>query len=287
MGHPLYREGHKKNKKGWATRPLRSGASAFYEADGLGSITSLSSSTGTISNSYAFDTFGSSTALNGSFVNPYRYTARDYDAETGLQYSRARYYDSTAGRFISEDPIRFLGGHNFYAYAGNSPTNWVDPSGLRFDDAQCRAIREILRRERKYGTQIAALLSGVSSPFSDGLLGAFNSTFVPDFQTPLGIMNLDWFSDLEASQLAYPPTPILNPGAIPFVRYGIAKGIWVGIRALHLPGAPPVTNYWPYSAPGERNAAWQASKPWIGYKDIFTPQFVREQCGDCPTNQHR
>jgi YD repeat-containing protein len=69
---------------------LRSGASAFYEADGLGSITSLSSSTATISNSYTYDTFGNGT-LSGSFVTPYRYTARDYDLETGLQYSRARY----------------------------------------------------------------------------------------------------------------------------------------------------------------------------------------------------
>ncbi len=43
---------------------------------------------------------------------------------------RARYYDDDAGRFISEDPITFSGGINFYRYAKNNPGNWVDPFGL-------------------------------------------------------------------------------------------------------------------------------------------------------------
>lgn len=44
-------------------------------------------------------------------------------------YYRARYYDPQIGRFNSEDPVEFYGGINFYAYTGNDPTNWVDPSG--------------------------------------------------------------------------------------------------------------------------------------------------------------
>src|SRR5690349_1648584 len=53
-----------------------------------------------------------------------------YDAETGLQYSRARYYDPAARRFISEDPLRFAAGDtNLYRYVGNSPANGTDPSG--------------------------------------------------------------------------------------------------------------------------------------------------------------
>ena len=107
---------------------LRSGAIAFYEADGLGSLTSLSSVTGAISNSYTYDTFGNGT-LTGSFVNPYRYTGRDYDPETGLQYSRARYYHPQIGRFISEDPIQFRGGRNFYRYVRNNPVRRTDPTG--------------------------------------------------------------------------------------------------------------------------------------------------------------
>ena len=42
---------------------------------------------------------------------------------------RSRWYDAEQGRFMSEDPIGFDGGMNFYSYAGNSPTNFVDPMG--------------------------------------------------------------------------------------------------------------------------------------------------------------
>lgn len=45
-------------------------------------------------------------------------------------YYRARYYDPTPGRFISEDPIAFDGGTNFYAYVKNESPNYRDPNGL-------------------------------------------------------------------------------------------------------------------------------------------------------------
>jgi RHS repeat-associated protein len=53
------------------------------------------------------------------------------DAESGLQYNRARYLDSFTGKFISEDPISFQGGDsNLYRYVANNSLNSVDPSGL-------------------------------------------------------------------------------------------------------------------------------------------------------------
>ena len=88
---------------------LRSGTGQYYEQDGLGSVTSLSGSTGSLGNTYTFDTFGNLTASAGTFLNPFQYTGRDFDAETGLRYYRARYYDPAVGHFLSEDPIRFHG----------------------------------------------------------------------------------------------------------------------------------------------------------------------------------
>jgi RHS repeat-associated protein len=45
-------------------------------------------------------------------------------------YYRARYYDPQTGRFVSEDPIGFIGTINFYSYAINNPVLFVDPSDL-------------------------------------------------------------------------------------------------------------------------------------------------------------
>ena len=50
-------------------------------------------------------------------------------SERAQCYYRARYYDPQAGRFLGEDPIKFSGGENFYAYAFDNPTNLKDPSG--------------------------------------------------------------------------------------------------------------------------------------------------------------
>ena len=61
---------------------------------------------------------------------PYAFTGREWDAESGLYYYRARYYDPKIGRFMSEDPVGFAGGSNFYVYVGNRAPNFTDPYGL-------------------------------------------------------------------------------------------------------------------------------------------------------------
>jgi RHS repeat-associated protein len=109
---------------------LQSGATSYYEADGLGSVTSLTSAAGAVANTYTYDSFGKQTASSGSVTNPFRYTGREFDMETNLSYNRARYFDPSTGRFLSEDPIRFTGGTNFYAYTRNNPANYADPLGL-------------------------------------------------------------------------------------------------------------------------------------------------------------
>lgn len=107
----------------------RSGTAGYYEQDGLSSVTSLSRSSGTLSNTYTYDSFGNLVAETGSLGNPFQFTGRDFDSETGHRYYRARYYDPTTGRFLNEDPIGFDGGVNFYPYVDNSPINFTDPAG--------------------------------------------------------------------------------------------------------------------------------------------------------------
>jgi len=112
----------------------RGGSTFFYHQDGLGTVTELTDSTGTTAQSYAYDAYGNIIQQTGSVENPYTYTGREFDAETGLYYYRARHYDPRTGRFLQKDPIGFDGGDlNFYVYVGNSPLQFVDPYGLRIE----------------------------------------------------------------------------------------------------------------------------------------------------------
>ena len=77
-----------------------------------------------------YDAFGNAT--NAAFPTRYQFTGREFDSFTGLQFSRARFYDPKLGRFISEDPIGFAGGDvNLYGYVWNDPLHFVDPDGLQ------------------------------------------------------------------------------------------------------------------------------------------------------------
>ena len=100
----------------------------FYEADGLGSVTSLTDQTGALAATYTYDSFGNMTHLTGNATNWFRYTGRE-DEGNGLYYYRARYYDTQSGRFISEDPDGFRGGNDFYAYTPDNPTSMLDSDG--------------------------------------------------------------------------------------------------------------------------------------------------------------
>ena len=123
---------------------LRSSATSFYDADGLGTITSLANTAGSLAQTYTFDSFGKQTASSGSLTNPFQYTARENDPETGLYYYRARYYDPNTGRFLNEDPTGLRGGINLYGCVGNDPINKTDPGGTGFMDC-VEALADLAR----------------------------------------------------------------------------------------------------------------------------------------------
>ncbi|MCK5643418.1 MAG: RHS repeat protein, partial [Gammaproteobacteria bacterium] len=116
----------------WIDEPVMMARGAdkyYYTFDGLGSVSEITDDAGAIVESYEYNAFGN--ILNPQATsNPFTYTAREYDAETGLYFYRERYYDPQAGRFLTPDPIGFSAGPNFYTYVNNNPLNWIDPWGL-------------------------------------------------------------------------------------------------------------------------------------------------------------
>ena len=112
---------------------IRSGTVSYYQLDALGSVTSLSNTSAALVDTYAYDSFGNLTASTGTLTNPFEYTSREFDNETGRFYYRARYYDQTTGRFLSEDPWDadpLYDKTNLYPYVANNPLNFIDPLGL-------------------------------------------------------------------------------------------------------------------------------------------------------------
>jgi len=101
----------------------------YYHFDGLGTVVALSDSNAVIVEQYSYDVFGKPNRTS-SINNPYFFTGRQYDEETGLYYYRARYYDCVTGRFLQTDPVGYTSGLNLYAYVQNNPISWIDPFGL-------------------------------------------------------------------------------------------------------------------------------------------------------------
>ena len=108
----------------------KAGSTFFYHQDGLGTVTDLTDFTGATTKSYSYDAYGNILESPGTVEQPYTYTGREFDSESGLYYYRARTYDSAIGRFAQKDPIGIANGDpNLYAYVRENPLYYTDPAG--------------------------------------------------------------------------------------------------------------------------------------------------------------
>ncbi|OKP90885.1 hypothetical protein A3844_03235 [Paenibacillus helianthi] len=105
----------------------------YYLYNGHGDVVQMVDTSGAVVNNYTYDEWGNITSQVEGTSNSFKYTGEVYDAETGLYYLCARYYDRSMGRFINEDtyegqidnPLSF----NLYTYVGNNPLIYYNPSG--------------------------------------------------------------------------------------------------------------------------------------------------------------
>ncbi|MEW6401336.1 MAG: DUF5675 family protein [Chloroflexota bacterium] len=121
-----------------------------FHHDALQSVLGLSGHEGSVLQTIQYGPFGEKIATTGNANNNgLHYTGREEDPDTGLYNYRARLYDPTIGRFITEDPKGFEAGVNFYAYVNNNPINANDPRGL---DVVVTIIRDTYTAKSVTGT---------------------------------------------------------------------------------------------------------------------------------------
>jgi RHS repeat-associated protein len=140
------------------------GTKSYLLADHLGSIVQTTNSSAAVTLTRQYDAYGNLSA--GSGAAGYAFTGREWDAEIGLYYYRARYYDPQAARFISEDPSSLGGGTNLYSYVRNAPTTWMDPFGLKpcidkyktIDQAALNALSDARRTSRSKAIEFAGVV---------------------------------------------------------------------------------------------------------------------------------
>jgi RHS repeat-associated protein len=107
----------------------------YYHYDGQMSTRQLSDATGAVSDSYIYDAFGNLMATTGDTTNRMMYSGEEYDPNLRTYYLRARYYDTTVGRFTARDPFHGTSAEdpmalNRYLYVHSDPINNSDPTGL-------------------------------------------------------------------------------------------------------------------------------------------------------------
>jgi RHS repeat-associated protein len=188
-----------------ARRTVSSGAINYYFADHLGSSRVVTNATGTVLDDSDFYPFGGERVVTSSSGNNYKFTGKERDAESNLDYFLARYYSSQFGRLLSPD--EFTGGPvdafsasdplppgplpyatitnpqslNKYTYTWNNPLRYTDPDGHFVDTLLDIAfiahdIYELAKNpNRENATALALDVAGAAIPFATGLGKGFKA----------------------------------------------------------------------------------------------------------------
>ena len=128
---PLYTPPLHADHSWLAEHAVKSGNAFKFTQDFDGSIREMTNSSGSIVSEYSYDPWGVPTQIAGSGPTPdFLFQGMYYHQRSGLYLPRHRAYNPALGRFLSRDPIGERGGTNLYAFVGNNPISYRDPTGL-------------------------------------------------------------------------------------------------------------------------------------------------------------
>lgn len=136
----------------------------------------IEADTGNVKEFYRYNGFGEETLydqqgrLLQTAINPWRFSSKRTDNETGFVYFGRRYYDSTLGRWITPDPIGFEGGPNLYAYVMNNPITNLDLYGLYAAESSGAT-----GSERSAFSGVRDFVSSVFEKACEGMSSIYNS----------------------------------------------------------------------------------------------------------------
>ena len=213
---------------------VKAGATRYnYSENALYSVQTLTDSTGAVVERYRFDPYGTVIVLaaDGTTVrtaslygNPWTFTGRRLDSETGLMYFRHRMYDVGLGRFVGRDPNAYVDRErSLYAYVGARPSFRMDPSGL-WDEASMTG------KNGDPGDQVRkdAIVKRVMKWFSWQLAPHKKFCYYPDWE---GMMILVQNRLIEGFRKAAPPVHYDIPPSDPVSGYAQRT---LGQNSLHL-----------------------------------------------------
>lgn len=111
---------------------MQTGSFAYtYDANGnIGQVIDVDD--GSVAARYEYDPYGQrvNAASAGELNQPFRFSTKYWDDETGLGYWGYRHYSPVLGRWANRDPLGYRGGHNLFSYSGNRPNGSIDFLGL-------------------------------------------------------------------------------------------------------------------------------------------------------------
>jgi len=239
----------------------RSGDIVLYARDHLGSIRQFLNDVGTVRASYEYDPYGRQIRVTGDSDARLSFSGDFYES-SGLLLTRYRAYDPNLGRWLSEDPVRFGAGIDFYSYVGNNPIGYVDPLGLwRLPDYLSVNVNitiptpwtgtlfgwsGIITLDR-YGNWYWSLLGGGAGKSLTGVSGS---------------LTVNWMN-----QRCKPTEPQLHD-MLTSHGFNVSGGFWGGLSESYTPGtgtatgigfvSPQIGGSYNYSfkGPGKATAGW-------------------------------